>query len=81
MIQVKFFAQLRESLKTDVVSVPWQEGLTVSGVITHLSHTQQEWDASLAGNLLCAVNLQMVAPDTVLSDGDEVALFPPVTGG
>jgi molybdopterin synthase sulfur carrier subunit len=34
-----------------------------------------------SANLRCAVNQQMVALDSPLGDGDEVAFFPPVTGG
>ena len=32
-------------------------------------------------NLLSAVNLEYVNPDHAVADGDEVAFFPPVTGG
>ena len=35
----------------------------------------------LAGNLLCAVNLEYAEADHPVADGDEVAFFPPVTGG
>jgi molybdopterin converting factor small subunit len=31
--------------------------------------------------VLCAVNQAMARPDSPISDGDEVAFFPPVTGG
>jgi molybdopterin synthase sulfur carrier subunit len=34
-----------------------------------------------AKNLRCAVNQEMASADTVLKAGDEVAFFPPVTGG
>jgi molybdopterin synthase sulfur carrier subunit len=34
-----------------------------------------------AKNLRCAVNQHMVGPDAGVADGDEVAFFPPVTGG
>ena len=38
---------------------------------------------ALAGakNLRCAVNQDMAGPDTAIADGDEIAFFPPVTGG
>lgn len=31
--------------------------------------------------VLCAVNMQFAGPKTLVNDGDEVAFFPPVTGG
>ena len=41
-----------------------------------------KWALALeAGNLLVAVNQTLVPLDTPLNDGDEVAFFPPVTGG
>ncbi|MCF9378680.1 MoaD/ThiS family protein, partial [Klebsiella pneumoniae] len=40
------------------------------------------WDMALEpGKLLAAVNQSIVPFDTELQDGDEVAFFPPVTGG
>ena len=34
-----------------------------------------------AKNLRCAVNQDMAGPDAAIGDGDEIAFFPPVTGG
>ena len=34
-----------------------------------------------ARNLRCAVNQDMAGPEAAVRDGDEVAFFPPVTGG
>lgn len=35
----------------------------------------------LPDNTLCAINMEYVSLDSVVTDGDEVAFFPPVTGG
>lgn len=35
----------------------------------------------LPDQILCAVNMDYASPDAVVKDGDEVAFFPPVTGG
>lgn len=75
-IKVKFFATLRESLGIDQVDVAASSSLNVSDV----------WQLATDGidmpdHVLCAVNLEHVPPDTAIKDGDEVAFFPPVTGG
>jgi len=36
---------------------------------------------SLPDNALTAINMEYVKPDATVKDGDEVAFFPPVTGG
>ncbi len=75
-IKVKFFATLRESLDIDQVDVDAAKAPTVADA----------WHAATAGavmpdHVLCALNLEHVPPETAVSDGDEVAFFPPVTGG
>jgi len=75
-IQVRFFAALRERLGISerVVSVPG--GVTV----------EQLWslavpDEPMPNNVLAARNMEYVGLDTAVQDGDEIAYFPPVTGG
>lgn len=81
-VTIKFFASLRESLGTDEVTAPLSEGATVADLIHALTARGAPWD-SLEGDrpVLAAVNQAMVKPSHTLSPGDEVALFPPVTGG
>jgi len=49
----------------------------------HLRSRGGAWEAELAAEkpVRAAVNQDMAQADTVLADGDEVAFFPPVTGG
>lgn len=73
-IQVKFFASLRESLGQSETTV--DQASTVSEV----------WDLATQSalppqNLLVAVNLDYANMQSPVKDGDEVAFFPPVTGG
>ncbi|WP_227500174.1 molybdopterin converting factor subunit 1 [Marinobacter nanhaiticus] len=81
-ITVKFFASLRERLGTDELTAPLSAGATVADLIGTLAEQGTPWD-SLKGDrpLLVAVNQAMVKPSHPLKPGDEVALFPPVTGG
>ncbi|WP_286233341.1 molybdopterin converting factor subunit 1 [Thalassotalea sediminis] len=79
MIKVLFFATLREKLDCHQINVDTQK--TVSSLISHLSERSPLWKQTLSGQVLCAVNQQMATLDDALNDGDEVAFFPPVTGG
>jgi molybdopterin synthase sulfur carrier subunit len=75
-IQVKLFASLaeREGWREKPLSVP--EGATVSG-----AWAVATGQAALPPRVLCAVNQVYAEPATRLAAGDEVAFFPPVTGG
>lgn len=81
MIKVIFFAQVRELVETDSLSV--EAGFeTVEALRRHLAARGDRWALALEdGKLLAAVNQTLVSLDHPLSEGDEVAFFPPVTGG
>ena len=75
-ITVKYFAVLREQLGRAEDSVEFEDGMTVA----------QAWEKANNGkpvpeSLMAAVNMRYSKPDSELSDGDEVAFFPAVTGG
>jgi molybdopterin synthase sulfur carrier subunit len=75
-IQVKFFASLRETLGIESINIDGSARLTVRDV----------WDtttnaANYPVNTLCAINMDYAHQDDAVKDGDEVAFFPPVTGG
>ena len=75
-IQVKFFASLREQLGRDELTLPADQAGTVATVWTAACG-----DAPMPANTLAAVNMEYVDRAGVVRDGDEVAFFPPVTGG
>ena len=54
---------------------------TIEAVISQLKTRSDKWTLALEGSVLTARNQELCDTDTVLSDGDELALFPPVTGG
>jgi len=82
MIKVVFFAALREQLNCSELSLPSEHLTTVAQVKAVLAAKSEQWQQLFAnGSLLAAVNHQMVNNDFAVNAGDEVAFFPPVTGG
>ena len=82
-VKILFFAGLREALGTgsESLALPSDVG-TVSALRNHLAARGTPWSAlATTKNLRSAVNQQMVGPDAPIKAGDEVAFFPPVTGG
>jgi molybdopterin synthase sulfur carrier subunit len=82
-LKILFFAGLREALGVASESLPPPEGVaTVGALRDHLAARGAPWSAlATTKNLRAAVNQQMVSLDSPVTDGDEVAFFPPVTGG
>ncbi len=79
-IQVKLFATLRQLAGWSQQTVELADGSTLHTLLIHL--TQQHPALNLTGRTLyAAVNLEFAKPEQVLTDGDEVALMPPVSGG
>ncbi len=82
-MKVLFFGSLREQLGTGELNTALPDGVkTIGQLLQSLQAQGDEWKLALGtGNVLFAVNQDMVDADTTISDSDEVALFPPVTGG
>ncbi len=79
-VRVLLFARLAELAGTREVDLDIGEGLTAADAYRLLVQR----DGSLAGfesSLAYAVNREYVGAETPLSDGDELALIPPVSGG
>ncbi|POD79795.1 molybdopterin converting factor subunit 1 [Pseudomonas syringae group genomosp. 3] len=79
-IEVQYFARYRETLGMDSESVEG-EFVTLEGVRQHLLQRGEAWQVLAEQNLMCARNQELCKLDEPLLDGDEVAFFPPVTGG
>ncbi|HOW61369.1 MAG TPA: MoaD/ThiS family protein [Candidatus Contendobacter sp.] len=76
VIYVKYFASLRDRLGRAEDQLDTHSDLTVAGVWAAL------WpDKPLPPNTLAAVNMEYAELTQSVRDGDEVAFFPPVTGG
>ena len=81
MIKVLFFAQVRELVNTDALTVDGSFD-TVDALRAHLATQSDRWALALEeGKLLAAVNQTLVDFSHPVNAGDEVAFFPPVTGG
>ncbi len=83
MIKLRFFAALREVLGCDSETLTVTTPLTVAELRAQLATKNDRWAAALApeATVLAAVNHELAQPNTLVQDGDEVAFFPPVTGG
>ena len=79
-IQVKYFAFFRERLGRSSDQIVLPESATVSDLLDYL-HTNWPQLANGLKSSQVSVNLEFVRPETRLSEGDEVALIPPVSGG
>lgn len=83
MVTVLYFAGLRENLGVDRESLVLPEGVADLGALRRwLAARGGEWGRlETTPNLRFAVNQTMARAATPVADGDEVAFFPPVTGG
>ena len=79
-LNVVFFARYREALGLDSESVDG-EFASIDQLRAHLSQRGGAWQVLAESNLMCARNEELCSLDEGLADGDEVAFFPPVTGG
>ena len=75
-IKVRYFASLKESVDRSEDELIFTGLLTVNEVWSRANPGK-----SLPGNSLAAVNMEYVEFDHIVRDSDEVAFFPPVTGG
>lgn len=77
-ITVKYFASLREMLGRSQEQLDIDnQTITVAALWQQVSGQRQ----GLPEKVLAAVNMEYVQADALVHPGDEVAFFPPVTGG
>ncbi len=84
MITLLYFARLREALGagSEQLALP-PTVRTLSALRLHLAQRGGTWEKEMAEgrNLRAAVNQTVATAEALIADGDEVAFFPPVTGG
>ena len=83
MILINYFARYREQLNLGGEKLPLTDNLkTIEDVRRLLMARGELWSHVLGeNNLMCALNQELCHPDRVIEDFDEIAFFPPVTGG
>lgn len=83
MIRVNYFARYRELLGSDGEELAWAPALaTLRDLRQMLVARGEPWAATLGqANLMSARNQDLCSLDEPLADGDDIAFFPPVTGG
>ena len=79
-VTVRYFALVREALGRDRDQMTLADGGTAGDVLDQVL-TGQPSLANARRSLMLMVNQAYASPETVLADGDEVALIPPVSGG
>ena len=82
-IRILYFASLRERIGQSAEELTLPDGIDTLGRLrAHIAARGAHWDAFAEGkSLRAAVNQRMAQAETSVDDGDEVAFFPPVTGG
>lgn len=83
MLTVRLFASLREALDCSELSLEWDPALaTIGDLRDTLAQRGEAWASALGSDdLRCARNLEVAELVSPVEDGDEIAFFPPVTGG
>ncbi|WP_422020389.1 molybdopterin converting factor subunit 1 [Pyruvatibacter mobilis] len=82
-VTILYFARLREAVGTPEEQLSLPDGIaTVGALVAHLADADEDKRFAFDGmDLKFAVNQEQADADTPIRPGDEIALFPPVTGG
>jgi molybdopterin synthase sulfur carrier subunit len=80
-VKILYFASLKEALGMAGESVELPAGVATVGALRDWLVGQGRDKLASAKNLRCAVNQDMAGLDAPVREGDEIAFFPPVTGG
>ena len=81
MNKIIFFAQIRELVEIDSIILDANQ-VSILELLEQLSKRGDKWALAFKERvILCAVNQVLVDSNYIIQAGDEIAFFPPVTGG
>lgn len=81
MNKIIFFAQIRELIGVEKLELSVEQ-MSINQLLDHLSLRGDKWVLALKEKtVLCAVNQTFADVNYIIQSGDEIAFFPPVTGG
>jgi molybdopterin synthase sulfur carrier subunit len=84
MITVRYFASLREAVGQDIEYFNYGEDVQTVRAVLDFCRAQSKQHAealSITKVLRAALNQTLTSLEAQVADGDEIAFFPPVTGG
>ena len=84
MLRIVFFARVKEELGCSGLELHYSESCNTVGALKEqlCQRESGSWREILSeDNLICAVNHTVANDTVVIADSDEVAFYPPVTGG
>lgn len=80
-VHLLYFAQLRETVNCAEEALLLPSTITVGELKTQLAQRNSQWQTAFSQTVLCAVNQSIATNEQRLQHSDEIAFFPPVTGG
>lgn len=82
MITIRLFAIYKEKAMAEKIEIDLEKSITVRDLLKIIKERIPAIkDLVMEGKGMVAVNHEVAKPDTIVNDGDEVALIPPVSGG
>lgn len=82
MVTVKFFAVLRKLTGREDILLPIRQPVTLKEVFDQIEIEIPKIKAIIKeGRALVAINQEMATEDSMVQDGDEIAMLPPFAGG
>lgn len=80
-IEIKFFALIREQIGEPSTELDFIENETMEALKQRVMQNGEHYKLALSAPLVMACNQTIVGPEHRVQLGDEIAFFPPVTGG